>query len=250
MAGRVGYYGGIVKEGLILDLDVSKVDSYPQPRDGNTLYDISGNGHDMTLINGPSYIEDDLTEGGVLRFVSTSDQRGTISHSSMSYDRSKFSIEVWAKYREVPTNFRNSFFSKWTTGAGTNNEFVVGGRGQNGPSPLTFTIQTQSSGILQAYNENNYYSINQWYNLIATFDGSNSGEMSVYINGAYETGKTTNVSSVKTYNVPYYTCAIHTNPTLYDTPANIAVIRMYSGKVLNASEVAQNYNALKGRFGL
>ena len=61
MAGRISYYGGIVRDGLILNLDASRIESYPEPRDGNIWYDISGNGHDMTLINGPDYIEDNLT---------------------------------------------------------------------------------------------------------------------------------------------------------------------------------------------
>ncbi len=29
MAGRIAYYGNIVKDGLVLDLDAAKKDSYP-----------------------------------------------------------------------------------------------------------------------------------------------------------------------------------------------------------------------------
>jgi hypothetical protein len=61
MAGRIGYYGGVVKDGLVLDLDAAKLDSYP--RTGTSWKDISGNQNNGTLINGPTF---DSGNGGVL----------------------------------------------------------------------------------------------------------------------------------------------------------------------------------------
>jgi hypothetical protein len=42
MAGRISYLGGIVKNGLVLDLDAGKADSYP--RTGTLWNDLSGYG--------------------------------------------------------------------------------------------------------------------------------------------------------------------------------------------------------------
>ena len=53
MAGRIAYYGGIVKDGLILDLDAAKRDSYPSS--GTVWNDISGFQNNGTLINGPTF---------------------------------------------------------------------------------------------------------------------------------------------------------------------------------------------------
>ena len=50
MSGRVSYLGGIVKDGLVLDLDAGKLDSYN--RLGTTWNDISGNRNNGTLTNG------------------------------------------------------------------------------------------------------------------------------------------------------------------------------------------------------
>jgi len=47
MSGRIGYYGGIVKDGLVLDLDAGKKDSYN--RVGTAWNDISGNAYNGTL---------------------------------------------------------------------------------------------------------------------------------------------------------------------------------------------------------
>ena len=51
MAGRIAYYGNIVKDGLVLDLDAAKRDSYPGS--GTTWFDIGGLQCDGTLENGP-----------------------------------------------------------------------------------------------------------------------------------------------------------------------------------------------------
>ena len=53
MAGRIAYYGNIVKDGLVLDLDAAKRDSYPGS--GTFWKDISGGGGNGTLINGPTF---------------------------------------------------------------------------------------------------------------------------------------------------------------------------------------------------
>ena len=53
MAGRIAYYGGIVTNGLILDLDAAKKDSYPTT--GTAWNDISGNQKNGTLVNGPTF---------------------------------------------------------------------------------------------------------------------------------------------------------------------------------------------------
>ena len=47
MAGRIGYYGGIVKDGLIMCLDVAKPDSYPKV--DLTWKDTSEQSNNLTL---------------------------------------------------------------------------------------------------------------------------------------------------------------------------------------------------------
>lgn len=53
MAGRISYYGGLVKDGLVLDLDVAKLDSYP--KGGTIVYDISGQSNNVTLAGPVEY---------------------------------------------------------------------------------------------------------------------------------------------------------------------------------------------------
>ena len=53
MATRYNYTGQLITDGLVLNLDAAKRDSYPGS--GTTWYDISGNGNNGTLTNGPTY---------------------------------------------------------------------------------------------------------------------------------------------------------------------------------------------------
>jgi hypothetical protein len=47
------YTGGLITEGLVLNLDAAKRDSYPGS--GTLWKDLSGNGNNGTLTNGPTY---------------------------------------------------------------------------------------------------------------------------------------------------------------------------------------------------
>lgn len=58
MAGRIAYYGNIVTQGLVLDLDAAIQGSYPKT--GSTWFDISNNGNNGTLTNGPTYSPDNF----------------------------------------------------------------------------------------------------------------------------------------------------------------------------------------------
>jgi hypothetical protein len=68
MAGRVAYYGGIVKDGLVLDLDAAKKASYPGS--GTRWNDIAGGIITGSLVNGPTF---DSSNGGSILFDGTND---------------------------------------------------------------------------------------------------------------------------------------------------------------------------------
>jgi hypothetical protein len=68
MAGRVSYYGNIVKDGLVLDLDAAKLQSYP--RTGTLWNDISGNNYVGVLTNGPTF---NSSNGGSVVFDGVDD---------------------------------------------------------------------------------------------------------------------------------------------------------------------------------
>ena len=59
MSGRIAYYGNIVKDGLVLDLDAAIMGSYPKT--GSTWFDISNNGNNgwpIYLYNTNNFVQE------------------------------------------------------------------------------------------------------------------------------------------------------------------------------------------------
>ena len=94
MAGRISYLGGIVKDGLVLDLDAAKLDSYPKT--GTSWKDISGNGNNGTLVNVPTF---NSSNGGSIVFDGSNDYVSTnyITNSTA------FTYCVWVSQVQLVT---------------------------------------------------------------------------------------------------------------------------------------------------
>lgn len=110
MAGRISYYGGIVTNGLVLALDAAKKDSYPGS--GTVWRDISGNGNNGTLTNGPTF---NSGNGGSIVFDGVDDyvEYGLITQMS---------------------NLINITVSYWYYPTTTNVTKALGGRYNNRPA--------------------------------------------------------------------------------------------------------------------
>ena len=102
-------------------------------------------------------------------------------------------------------------------------------------------VLSTSSGSYPPYVNNYYKASGKWNHLVLL---ENSGTLYYYINGQ-------NHVSATTPTIPtgsnYITIGDHSN----DNPfiGKLAGFSLYQ-KALSASEVLQNYNATKGRFGL
>ncbi len=82
MAGRIAYYGNIVKDGLVLLLDAAKKDSYPGS--GTLWRDVSGNGNNGTLTNGPIF---NSNNGGSVVFDGSNDYVPLTTSNLLSYNQ-------------------------------------------------------------------------------------------------------------------------------------------------------------------
>jgi len=240
MSGRIAYYGGIIKEGLVLNLDAAKQDSYP--RYGTNWYDLSGNGYNGTLTNGPAFTGDN---GGVLVFDGVDDYGRIPYNSNFNLSNTNYTLEGWfnlSTFSSVP--FGRHLISKDTYGVNfdwslavmnsTTLTFYSNGTATN----VTATVPTMSAG--------------QWYHYVVT---SISGVIRIYLNSVlYQTQSMSTSNSSQVYVIlGRYSW---NGPT--DAPAGfpggyvngyIAALRIYR-KGLTDAEVLQNYNALKARFGL
>lgn len=222
MAGRISYLGGIVTNGLVLDLDAAKRDSYAGT--GTAWNDISGNRNNGTLTNVPTF---NSANGGSIVFDGV-DDLCTFSSSPSNV----VTVSIWLNLTTITnapiilassTNIYDSGTWNWSMYIFSSTFFI---RGNAGP---TGQISTPASTLL-----------NTWTNwVLVRNDGNNICR--VYRNGVLF--GTSNESS--STNNPIKIANIATN--YYN--GRISQTLIYN-RALSATEVLQNYNATRGRFGL
>ena len=230
MAGRIAYYGNIVTNGLILDLDAAKRDSYPGS--GTAWNDISGFQNNGTLTNGPTYSTSgagSIVFDGVDDIVNFSSLRaygGTDPHN----------YTAWIKF-----NDGSSY--KW---------ILNNGAGSNGTSLIIYGSKlgffyNGGAAVVQA---NTTLSTGTWYHLSVSYLGETTVKM--YVNGALDATKNT-LSPTAGVGTSTWS-ATNQNPRLgawfngsFPFNGSIATTQIYN-RALSDAEVLQNYNATKGRY--
>jgi len=221
-------YENIVTDGLMLNLDAGYVPSYPTS--GTTWYDLSGNGNDGTLVNGPTF------DSG--------------NNGSIVFD----AIDDFVSLTSFPL-----FNSVVTTGAWI---YILGNHTGHGSAGTIFYhggryFQYRNDKRIASYWNGGYYytpynsiSYNQWHHVVQVWDSPNA-TLKVFIDGILKLNQTISTSN-KTSSSAAQIGMQNTNPDgLYARIFNgkMASIKLYN-RPLSDDEVLQNYNAQKGRFGL
>lgn len=237
MAGRISYYGGIVKDGLVLDLDAAKIDSYPKT--GTSWKDISGNVNSGTLINGPTF--DSGNTGGIV--FDGVDDRGLFTTPITSTSNQTY--EVWVK--AIPSSTANAGFGYILhingSGSGRNqiatSYMCIGYAGSSLQSKEIFAV---FDGVFVNMGTGIIADSNSVYQIVLTWNGS---VQKAYVNGVEK------VSTSKTNIInPFSTTTSFgdfNESTHRPIVGSLYSIKVYN-KTLTSAEVLQNYNALKTRF--
>ena len=224
MAGRIAYYGGIVTNGLILDLDAAKKDSYPTT--GTAWNDISGNRNNGTLTNGPTFNSDN---GGSIVFDGVDDFISLPINSI--FNTPSVTVEIWANLQTIGD--RHILYLNWQ-----GLSFEVN-------SDRSVTMYNYSSAGQQgAQTSAGVFNWGDWAHFVGIYDDT-SQTLKTYVNGVLLGTRTSTPSTI-------YSVGVHKiSGTDYggEVKGNIAIVRHYN-RALSANEITQNYNATKGRFGL
>ena len=236
----VNYNPSVVTSGLLLNLDAGNLKSYPTS--GTAWTDLSGNANNGTLVNSPTYSS---TNGGILTFNGSTQYADT---AVKLFTTQQFTISFWCKV--------NSFTSSVCSGIVNNSLYTIFGTTSNYQGYTnTFSACIQSGGGSNAVGtitESNF-STAIWYNYCSVYDGTQTGNSSrllLYLNSvqktliydatvpatAYNNNSNTRIGFGPTGPYPYFNGSI----------ANVN----YYNRALSAAEIAQNYNALRGRYGL
>ena len=221
-SGRKKYYPeeNIVRNGLLMFVDAANINSYPGT--GTTWYDISGNGNHMSMINGVSFSK---ANSGVMMLDGTNDY---IELPSFNITTTNHTIIGASRYAGASPRGRifSSFSNNWLMGHWNGNIKTYYSEGWvAGPAAVPGTTEW----LVHAVVEN--YSADLW---------------TYYCNGALVAS---NNSGSQGPNGLSFGNSRSSSPGAELSIAEIGFFMVYN-RLLTVEEINQNYNALKGRFGL
>lgn len=115
----------------------------------------------------------------------------------------------------------------------------------------SFMCCAHNDGTLIFYNNSSWYNstnvgitTNTWYNVVFSFNGS---VMSYYVNG--NAAGTSALTWPETTSHKVFVGSWYSPNTIYDLNGIISSAQLYN-RALSAAEVKQNFNALRGRYGV
>jgi hypothetical protein len=214
----------IITDGLVLYLDAGNTYSYTS---GSTVWnDLSRSQTSGSLINGPTFTG---SNGGAIVFDGTNDyvtgSLSTLNNFTTTYF--VYSTDISSTLIFYPLGLQ---FSGSSSGGGV----WFGG---------TFSQYANKTGLYDGNTEvisSTNIQANIWTSVSITKESTTA---SVYINGILS--KTGSISSSP---ITRYTIGTRVDG-VWPYKGNISQVSIYN-RALTASEVLQNYNATKGRFGL
>ena len=217
----------IVTSGLIYCLDAANKLSYPGS--GTTWYDLTNNANNGTLTNGPTFSG---ANGGCIVFDGVDDYvNSPYNASTMSFPTNNATVCVWYRVSTVGDGY----------GA------LVTQRSAAGPGFQTYMISTRlyaDGGGTVGVSSNAVIPNGTIAFGGIVYDKTNS-LLKLYVSGVFDNQVSYTGNIQDTYPIRLGNSAFGDGPF----PGNIYVASVYN-RALTATEILQNYNATKTRFGL
>jgi hypothetical protein len=240
--------------GLVLALDAGNIKSYNAGISTTSWNDVSGNNKNATLVGDEiSYLN---VNGGVFNFTAgptydTNPDYFSLPNTAFTLG-ANFTIEIWNYYNAASTPssgaavnpwsdgclYTNSAEGDWSSSAGNNNGLLFGYNSIN---------YTNNSGAETQIDYSSNPSTLVWHQHVLVV---NSGTGIVYV----DTSQVASLSNMRTYTQSNGTLGIgiaDKSGSNYrgEYLGYISSVKVYT-KALSAAEVSQNYNALRGRYGI
>jgi len=222
-------YEGIVTDGLIFNLDAGFTPSYS--RSGTTWYDVGGT-NNGTLTNGPTF---NSGNGGSIVFDG-SDDRIMLSTTQYTTGTQPWTILFWVNFDDL---------TKHTHLTG------VPDQDPGGWAPLAH-YGAGREDYKQAWwdrdgwrSSSTSLSENTWHQVGLYYDGDNT--IGFILDGQYDNATTGGGTFNPIARIGALGYRQHSNDRYFD--GKITSTSLYT-RLLAQTEILQNYNATKGRFGL
>jgi hypothetical protein len=231
-----------VTDGLVLNLDPANIKSYQGS--GSTLSDLSTSRNHATLTGSPTYnASNGFTYNGSTQYGRIPSVNGVSNFTNTQ----QYSIEIWFNPSNgQPNTGEAELLEKWNL----NNE-----------SRYPYTIRFNENGssmMVAAYDGSKFpnvsvtgFPVNTWKQLVAVFDFVEK-KLTVYKDGVSGGSTSLNgMGQVSNTSPVGIAGRVATSTGALQVPfkGTIGIIRMYN-KALSSTEVLQNFNVNKSRYGL
>ena len=228
----------IVQNGLVLSLDAADRNSYVSG--STTWYDLAGT-NNGTLINGPTY---NSQNGGSIVFDGVDDFCQIDGSGILNFGvADSFTIDIWLKINSVAPTPAN------TTALFVKNNCLGIDYLYNVTTPsIRAGIRNTPDGQYQVTATSD---VSKWTNYTFTYRSNISNGITLYINAVDIVRRTTvGLSEFANPSINYRVAgpsALGGNTAFSNM--ELSITKIYN-RALSASEIQQNYNAQKSRFGL
>ena len=229
----VGVVPQIVTSGLVLLLDAGDQASYPGS--GTTWTDLSGNGNNGTLTNGPTYSS---ANGGSLIFDGSNDYVINSSTTNIPVGTSSRTIEFWV----YPKGNTNVFVVLGTGGVGSTQIYAVEFYNLSGTTYLFSAAPTAGTNITISGAE--LPTLNVWNHIVF---GNSGQDYFYYINGVLKKSGTFG-GTINTVGQQYI-IGERLDTAANAMNANMARVSIYN-VALSEAEITQNFEALRSIYGV
>jgi len=236
----MSFYDGpkIVTNGLVLALNAADRNSYVS---GSTTWtDVSGNNNSGSLMNGPTF---STGSGGEIIFDGTNDY---VSIPIQNLDR-PCTFSTWINFNNL-TGYQ-TIAGQDTSAAIIRGRFYFQKAGGTSEgiilNVVNFSMVLSNNSIVPV-NSNNTVVTNRWYNYNAVLTTTT---LALYENGILQN----TVSDSNTFLTPNTTITLNAgyyNNSIVDYINGKSSSFLIYNRALSATEIQQNYNAQKSRFGL
>lgn len=230
------YSPKIITDGLVFYLDAANSNSFVN---GSTVWnDLSTYTNNSTLVNAPTF---DSSNSGSLLFDGTNEYSNVPINAVPTGNQ--ITISCWTKFNVIQSS---SIFSAFNSS---------GDRQINIHLPWSDSVVYWDCGAVGGtYDRINTSELTVtqktgWHHWSFTKNAT-TGSMFIYLDGVIIASGTSKTATIGTISTNIYPCAIayfgSATPLYYS--GNIANMMFYN-RALSATEVLQNYNTMKSRFG-
>ena len=245
----------MAEDNLVCYLDAGNTQSYPGT--GDTWIDLSNIGpitewpSGNVLIGNSGALQGSPTfSNGAIVFDGTDDYISMpligVMTGSIVLGTADFTMECWA-YADVSGGDRTLISTVFATDTDSteSGSYELGLSSGSNSNKIRFTVRNDAGNANFQILSSSSISTGTWFYSVVTRTG---GDYKMYFNGELETTGSDGDGGSDLFRFVLRFGVDRDDEDYWN--GGIGIIKIYKGRVLTAAEVKQNYNALKGRFGL